>query len=430
MKMIENGHLRELVAAVVAGCLAAGAGVSGCAEDSIDTDTVQSEITNGTDVTDNSMRVGALYSKWKNPATNQIEWFPRPCSSTRITVDGWYLTARHCITLNGVASGTLLTPSQIKVSERVNPGKAPPSDAITATSIVDSPEAPRLDVALVFVPGTGYQGPIGIGQLTSFHVGSPSILVGASVDSVGYGRKLNNQPDDNAEVSPSSGAGRLRDAWLPVQGWAEATSTSFRGYTLGTNGLSQMINHGDSGGPDFVNATLGGVLLGRLQTGVHINANGIDIAHSLALSEPKTFQWIGQTVGKMYIKRGVDANNANATYLDVQYDNPAARTLVWTYPGTDTRAQHWLYNPVDKSIRNENGRCLDVKFNGTANGTPVWMWDCTGGTAQQWTFTDYLSIRNANGKCLDVPNGASQVPLQIWDCLNNTNQQWFITAAP
>jgi hypothetical protein len=422
----------------VAGLALLGLWAAGCGEaldDPEATISKQGAILYGDDVVENQMRVTALYAQEINPETDQWEWFPRPCSAVRLSASGWYLTARHCITEDGEADGALTEPYQIKITDRVDPGPTgsnPPSDVWPVLYVVDSPDPARIDAALLYSPANGSWGPVTQGQLTALYVPIAPTLIGKDLLAMGYGRGLNNQPSSDVELTnPSSGAGYLRSALLRVAGAAVETTRRFAEYSLSANSAGQITNHGDSGGPDFWQIPGdSGTVAARLLTGIHTTSNISTLGTSLAISEPATFQWITSWLGKMYIKRLAGANGSSATYLDVQTNNPAERTPVWTYRLTDTRAQHWTYDPVTRAIRNENGLCLDVQWNGSANGTPVWMWHCTGGSAQRWEFTDTLAIRNVNGKCLDVPSGATKVPLQLWDCRGNANQQWLISGAP
>ncbi|MBN1610194.1 MAG: ricin-type beta-trefoil lectin domain protein [Polyangiaceae bacterium] len=351
--------------------------------------------------------------------------FVRPCSATRLTPDGWYLTARHCVTQDPYnPRGPLLSPSQISVSEAANPGLTPPAGAVTVQRILDHDS---LDAALIKAPGitntyTNYP---------SLYVAPRSTLVGRTVVSTGYGRSV--LQSDRYSENGTSGAGSYRAAWLDVTGEAGTYA-----YWLAVNGSGQITASGDSGGSSLYPYLYRWISFGHpiplyawQMAGVHEGSDQTASANDVAVSV--LLPWLNQHVdetGWFYL-RLVNTFITEPLYVDVPFGATTRGVPIWSYRYTGGSAQHWRYDPATRSIRNQGGQCLDVQWGVNANGTPVWTWDCNGEEAQQWDLTGELEIRNTMGRCLDVPssNFTSGVQLQIWDCNGTLAQKWELRYA-
>jgi hypothetical protein len=423
------------LAALTLGVLAPGCGdIPGPGEGPDDVITPQGEIINGTTHVANESHVGALYHQKRIDGV--WKWAPRPCSSKRLTADGWYLTARHCITETGTIDGRVVPYSRLKLTEALAPGLAPPPASAVAITLFATHPNPKYDIAMVYAPGINT---VSFNQLGALWTDTTNSLVGKDLQCIGYGRYVFDANSAEEPAGNPNGAGILRGAIMHVyfQQRKDLFAPGDYGfYRMHKNASGQIPNHGDSGGGCFYDVRNGGVFMSRVHTGVHVEMTTANPA-----TDPNAYMedavdsdfvgWVSQTIGRVYLKHLVNANSPSASrYIDVQWNNPANNTPVWLYGLTRTAAQHWTYDDTSKALKNANGKCLEVKSNGTANGTPVWMRTCTGAAAQQWTFGRDLSIRNANGKCLDVPNGAEQIPLQIYDCNGWTNQQWLFAPEP
>lgn len=433
---------------VIYGPLLVGGLVLGCASsiDQSDDESASSEsaVVNGTVASSNGLHNGALYHQVYNltglPAG--WVWFPRPCTADRISLDGWYLTARHCVTSNGESWGTLVSASQLRITEALAPGLAtygsPPSGVTTVQSVVDY--SWMADIALVYAPSVGT---LGRGQVPGIMAASGDTLLNSSVSGCGYGQFVFN--NDNSQASnPVYGAGTLR--CMPDKQISGNKATDFAPMEIF---FSELINsgtiypaHGDSGSSVFLKNTAPNTLPVWANAGVHgwgqQQSSGFTNFYYTVTSE--VLPWIKSNVGWFYIKYVNSTYTPDMTrYLDVQWNNSNWETPVWAYAYMGSPAQHWSYSVSTRTIANENGLCLDVKGGGSADGTPVQMYGCNNTLAQKWAFTkDFKLTSGIGGKCLTVPlaagtpDGKGTATLVIKSCnsVDVQQQQWMLSAAP
>jgi len=231
------------------GTLAATAALAGCwgnpaADDLGAVDESDFPIFNGTAVS-NADNPGAV-AVYHN--------FVRPCSGALFRRQ-WVVTAHHCLTSDGSPTGPAIPLSQIFVSRTVAPGLSVPAGASQAVKVFLRPGSDR-DLAIIKIS------PEISGTLLGFWNGDLGQLPGNVVRAYGYGRSVDG---GNTETeNGTTGAGTLRMADLLVD-------TIFTGnikFRIVKNSSSQIVWHGDSGGPSVrMTDTMGRALPGI--AGVH-----------------------------------------------------------------------------------------------------------------------------------------------------------------
>ncbi|AKV00143.1 hypothetical protein AKJ09_06806 [Labilithrix luteola] len=205
-----------------------------------ETKSASAAIINGSIVTQNPNGIVAVYHNYS-----------RPCTGTYLG-NQWVVTAQHCVEDEGNYQGAPeVIPADLFVTTALSPGAARPSPAslqpgtYSAVSRYTTFDTKRN-------PSTGfYNTDVALLRLTEPLVGvtpagrtNLSNLQGQQLACYGYGRNqlLANTPPGDA----TSGAGTLRSASLSVIGLASWD------LDLGINLGQQMIYHGDSGGPCFL----------------------------------------------------------------------------------------------------------------------------------------------------------------------------------
>ena len=96
--------------------------------------------------------------------------------------------------------------------------------------------------------------------------------------------------------------------------------------------------------------------------------------------------------------------------------------VIWSCNGSP--GQSWTIEP-DGTIR-INGKCMDIYRDRKTSKAPVELFTCTGGANQQWKAVHGALVNPVSRKCLDDPrfkvtNGTQ---LEIYTCTGGRNQQW------
>jgi hypothetical protein len=230
--------------------------------------------------------------------------------------------------------------------------------------------------------------------------------------------------------------GRIHGGQITDTGWGVTgrTVTSFSSnpdtFTLG----GVAMEHGDSGGPNFIDGT-------HILVGVNSWIGSTETETGQAWTNANWANQISQAAQSW----GYSVNVIHALRLQSVFDDRVLDDTSWS-KSWGTIMQQWDFtgqvnqmwylttglnndNWSGTEIRNlHSNLCLDVPNSSSSNGVQIQQWGCNGTNAQSWSFGGGAVRSVASGKCLDVTgwNSNNGVQIQQWDCTSQSNQTWRV----
>ena len=228
--------------------------------------------------------------------------------------------------------------------------------------------------------------------------------------------------------------GRIHGGQITDTGWGVTGRTVTR-FSSGpedflTSGVA--IEHGDSGGPNFIDGTH--ILVG-VNSGMGSDETGQAWTNAYWANQ------IAQTAQSWgYSGNGIHAQRLQSAFdsrvLDDTGWSKSWGTIIQQWDVTGQANQMWYLttglnndNWNGTEIRNlHSNLCLDVPSSSSSNGVKIQQWDCNGTNAQSWSFTGNAVRNVASAKCLDVSdwNPTNGTQIQQWDCTWQSNQIWWV----
>lgn len=228
--------------------------------------------------------------------------------------------------------------------------------------------------------------------------------------------------------------GRIHDFQITDTGWGitgrRVTRFSSNPDMFFVDGFA--LEHGDSGGPNFIDGT-------HILVGVNSAFASIETKQAWTNAH-----WAG-VISQMAQSWGYSVNVIHALRLQSVFDDRVLDDTGWSkswgtimqqWDFTGQANQMWYLttglnnnNWSGTEIRNlHSNLCLDVPSASSSNGVKIQQWGCNGSNAQSWNLVGSAVRSVASGKCLDVsgwnPNNGTQI--QQWDCTSQSNQMWRV----
>jgi hypothetical protein len=317
------------------------------------------------------------------------------CSGTILQrLDGWtgILTARECVTGNGAADGTVVTPSRIQIKpEGLGWYTAAWIDA--APSVRDCAH----NVAVTWISQE-------VGGPARFGICLGSGSTPSSYDFWGYG------PD----LIQRRAWGFSTTTWSCGSGWEDYCA--FQSNNSGTSSLgSAKLVGGDQGGPGLVWPSASAPTIGGIAGG--------SLANSVCGAAAPGFGKFVQDAAYFYFVSSI----ANPSYnLDANGDPPANGGWVYgRHTGSGNRARI-IWDPYTKEIKFWNTNLCWKPESGY-----VRIRTCTGANDQKWTVAHdsscAITIQNvASSQCItDTGSWPS-----MGSCSGATGTKWFWHTQP
>ena len=292
-------------------------------------------------------------------------------------------------------------------------------------------------VAYLCTAGTGYDGPTGVGSLSSFVSVSGS---GATAAGPFYGGIVNKCIDDTGNATSNGNKIQIWDCnGAAAQNWtAEADGT----VRIGGTHCLDVTNGGTANGTKIQlwsclsgdanqqwQPTSNGSLVNP-QSGKCLDdpgsstTNGTQLQIFTCNGSPAQLWRLpyalpsgtGTITSQITTSKCVDdfnGSSSNNNKIDIWNCNGNTAAQTWTVEGNGT-------------IR-INGSCMVTDSDGTANGTKIVLYGCTGDTNQHWVpLSDGALMNTRSGTCLDDPSATTTngTQLQIWTCSGVIQQSW------
>jgi hypothetical protein len=303
-----------------------------------------------------------------NPYCNDGEmiWAPRPCSG--VIVGGrllrtWILTARHCITHNGLQDGTPVATTDLAVITSRNPGIIP-YDSIQSTSTARPLGTEAVSTIRVLEVQSGLSSPAGydlallrVNKTLDRGGGRVSLAFAAtqgpglspnSLVAYGYGRFVMG---DVSGFEEDDGAGVLRwgrgfDILSPV--CLPGDTGCGNGYYSYGNMTAEgnRIAHGDSGGPTFFQGTTFMRALGIHSAYYPLNGDGVGGMRDASIAG--NFVWITEALGGI----SMFPHNSPTTPIGAKGDSSSFLATPETIESTETGVTTWHFSDSNVSRTN------------------------------------------------------------------------------
>ena len=377
----------------VAIALAASA-CGGYANDA-DTETISTDIFQGTSITSTELDQSGLVAIYHPKLPSFPNFYPRPCSGVIVTSNGGLttiLTARHCVTTDNSPFGTLVNASQLRLMRTLSPGAAnpnPPAGAITPSLVIDK-VGDSNDVAVVYAQVDWTS--VGDNRI-GLYVGDPRSLVGLSFTAYGYG--INVADGSCGKDNNSSGAGVARSgaSFTVTSGavWQDGEPNSYKFGASVSSGAALYC--GDSGGPDELSFPAAG----RTVLGVH--QEGATTVGEVAST---AFDFgVQNRIGGLYLTPASQRTSDVMVGVD-------SSTAVLKMVGRTSFEQTTVAYDVPTKLLWISGYACASASNASPTARAV---DCNAAdTSQQWDVRINGQLYNAAaGKCLTA--GASNLAL-------------------
>jgi len=228
--------------------------------------------------------------------------------------------------------------------------------------------------------------------------------------------------------------GRIHGGQITDSGWGVTGRTVTRFSSNPDNFLvaGVAVEHGDSGGPNFIDGT-------HILVGVNSTVGSDETAQAWTNS-----YWASQ-ISQVAQSWGYSVNVIHALRLQSVFDDRLLDDTGWS-KSWGTVVQQWDFTGqanqmwyLTTGLNNDNwsgteirnlysNLCLDVPSSSSSNGVKIQQWGCNATNAQSWNFAGNAVRSVATGKCLDVSdrNPNNGVQIQQWDCASQSNQAWRV----
>jgi hypothetical protein len=377
-----------------------------------DVATEQSELISNITVSENEAAQRGLVAIY-HPKLPEFAIQPRPCSGVIVRSSGGQsivLTARHCVTLDGLTGGVVASPSQIRFVPGASPGRArcpwpqtscpnptPPASSIAASAIVDF--GPDRDIVVVTVPADWSS--IANNRL-GLYIGRTDALMNRQLSAYGYG--INNLVTNCNDLPWSvSGAGTARVGTFVINEVSSGANPIQYRYAI-PNLQDQRIMCGDSGGPDQAD------LWGNWRYILGIHSSGISFsAKSIAFDLP-----VQQAMGGVFLSvRKI----GSASVPELKNVAVGAGGKILMAPSANAQVAAVMYDVPNRRIL-FGGSCMGARLNAQGQNEPFVTMCNASDPQQQWLFDPSTEIRNLGiGQCMTALSDSNVAlsPCNVYD---------------